>query len=62
MPFGLTFIGNLHGILLSWHKFTSWSYLKNKRNILFNVKHSMVFGKDEVTMFELTGLLGKQLN
>jgi chromatin remodeling complex protein RSC6 len=47
-----------------------WDYIKshnlqnpaNKRNILADDKLSKVFGKDEVTMFELTGLLGKHLN
>ena len=47
-----------------------WDYIKannlqnpaNKRNILADAKLSKVFGKDEVTMFELTGLLGKHLN
>jgi upstream activation factor subunit UAF30 len=47
-----------------------WDYIKsnnlqnpaNKRNILADAKLKEVFGKDEVTMFELTGLLGKHLN
>lgn len=47
-----------------------WDYIKtnnlqnpaNKRNILADSKLSKVFGKEEVTMFELTGLLGKHLN
>lgn len=47
-----------------------WDYIKannlqnpaNKRNILADAKLRPVFGKDEVTMFELTGLLGKHLN
>ena len=47
-----------------------WDYIKahnlqnpaNKRNILADDKLKTVFGKDEVTMFELTGLLGKHLN
>ncbi len=47
-----------------------WDYIKtnnlqnpaNKRNILADAKLSKVFGKEEVTMFELTGLLGKHLN
>lgn len=47
-----------------------WDYIKsnnlqnpaNKRNILADAKLNKVFGKDEVTMFELTGLLGKHLN
>jgi len=47
-----------------------WDYIKtnnlqnpaNKRNILADSKLVKVFGKDEVTMFELTGLLGKHLN
>lgn len=47
-----------------------WDYIKsnnlqnpaNKRNILADAKLMKVFGKDEVTMFELTGLLGKHLN
>ena len=47
-----------------------WDYIKsnnlqnpnNKRNILADAKLSKVFGKNEVTMFELTGILGKHLN
>jgi upstream activation factor subunit UAF30 len=47
-----------------------WVYIKsnnlqnpsNKRNILADDKLSKVFGKNEVTMFELTGILGKHLN
>lgn len=47
-----------------------WDYIKannlqnpaNKRNILADAKLSKVFGKNEVTMFELTGLIGKHLN
>jgi chromatin remodeling complex protein RSC6 len=47
-----------------------WDYIKtnnlqnpaNKRNILADAKLNKVFGKEEVTMFELTGLLGKHLN
>lgn len=47
-----------------------WDYIKsnnlqnpnNKRNILADEKLNKVFGKSEVTMFELTGLLGKHLN
>ena len=47
-----------------------WDYIKgnnlqnpaNKRNILADVKLKKVFGKDEVTMFELTGIIGKHLN
>lgn len=47
-----------------------WDYIKannlqnpnNKRNILADDKLNKVFGKEEVTMFELTGLLGKHLN
>jgi upstream activation factor subunit UAF30 len=47
-----------------------WDYIKannlqnpnNKRNILADAKLEKVFGKNEVTMFELTGLLGKHLN
>lgn len=46
-----------------------WDYIKthnlqnpkNKRNILADEKLSKVFGKNEVTMFELTSLLGKHL-
>ena len=36
--------------------------MNNKRNILADTKLAKVFGKNEVTMFELTGLLGKHLN
>lgn len=47
-----------------------WDYIKannlqnpsNKRNILADTKLLKVFGKNEVTMFELTGLLGKHLS
>ncbi len=47
-----------------------WDYIKahnlqnpnNKRNILADDKLSKVFGKNEVTMFELTSLLGKHLH
>lgn len=47
-----------------------WEYIKahnlqnpaNKRNILCDAKLKAVMGKDEVTMFELTGLAGKHLS
>lgn len=47
-----------------------WDYIKtnnlqnpaNKRNILADAKLAKVFGKNEVTMFELTGIIGKHLN
>ena len=47
-----------------------WEYIKvhnlqnpaNKRNILCDAKLTAVLGKDEVTMFELTGLAGKHLS
>jgi upstream activation factor subunit UAF30 len=47
-----------------------WDYIKannlqnpaNKRNILADAKLAKVFGKNEVTMFELTGILGKHLH
>ena len=47
-----------------------WDYIKahnlqnpaNKRNILCNSKLKAVMGKDEVTMFEMTGLVGKHLS
>lgn len=47
-----------------------WAYIKannlqnpkNKRNILADAKLKAVFGKDEVTMFEMTGLMGKHLS
>ncbi|WP_137917058.1 SWIB/MDM2 domain-containing protein [Hydrogenophaga sp. 2FB] len=35
---------------------------KNMRNILADAKLKAVFGKDEVTMFEMTGLVGKHLS
>ena len=46
-----------------------WAYIKehklqnpqNKRNILCDDKLRAVMGKDEVTMFEMTGLVGKHL-
>ncbi|HXH76222.1 MAG TPA: SWIB/MDM2 domain-containing protein [Bacteriovoracaceae bacterium] len=47
-----------------------WGYIKkhnlqnpkNKRNILADDKLSKVFGKKEVTMFELASILGKHLS
>lgn len=47
-----------------------WDYIKahklqnpaNKRNILCDDKLKAVMGKDEVTMFEMTGLVGKPLS
>jgi chromatin remodeling complex protein RSC6 len=47
-----------------------WAYIKennlqnpaNKRNILCDDKLKAVMGKDEVTMFEMTGLVGKHLS
>ena len=47
-----------------------WDYIKkhnlqnpaNKRNILCDAKMKAVMGKDEITMFELTGLAGKHLS
>lgn len=46
-----------------------WAYIKehnlqnpaNKRNILCDEKLQAVMGKGEVTMFEMTGLVGKHL-
>ena len=46
-----------------------WDYIKknnlqnpaNKRNILCDEKLRAVMGKPEVTMFEMTGLVGKHL-
>jgi chromatin remodeling complex protein RSC6 len=46
-----------------------WDYIKahnlqnpaNKRNILCDSKLKAVMGKDEVTMFEMTGLVGRHL-
>jgi chromatin remodeling complex protein RSC6 len=46
-----------------------WAYIKehnlqnpaNKRNILCDEKLKAVMGKPEVTMFEMTGLVGKHL-
>lgn len=46
-----------------------WAYIrknnlqnpKNKRNILADDKLKKVFGKNEVSMFELAGLIGKHL-
>jgi chromatin remodeling complex protein RSC6 len=46
-----------------------WDYIKahklqnpaNKRNVLCDDKLKAVMGKDEVTMFEMTGLVGKHL-
>lgn len=46
-----------------------WDYIKannlqnpaNKRNILCDGPMKAVMGKDEVTMFEMTGLVGKHL-
>jgi len=47
-----------------------WDYIKarnlqnpaNKRNILCDAPLRAVMGKDEVTMFEMTGLVGKHLS
>jgi len=47
-----------------------WDYIKahnlqnpaNKRNILCDPSLKAVMGKDEVTMFEMTGLVGKHLS
>jgi chromatin remodeling complex protein RSC6 len=46
-----------------------WDYIKdrhlqnpaNKRNILCDAQLKAVMGKDEVTMFEMTGLVGQHL-
>ena len=47
-----------------------WDYIKarnlqnpaNKRNVLCDAQLKAVMGKDEVTMFEMTGLVGKHLS
>ncbi|MEJ8826903.1 SWIB/MDM2 domain-containing protein [Variovorax humicola] len=47
-----------------------WDYIKlnnlqnpaNKRNILCDAKLHAVMGKPEVTMFEMSGLVGKHLS
>jgi chromatin remodeling complex protein RSC6 len=47
-----------------------WTYIKannlqnpaNKRNILADDKLMKVFGKKEITMFELAGIIGKHLS
>ncbi len=47
-----------------------WDYIKannlqnpsNKRNILCDAKLKAVMGKDEVTMFEMTALMGRHLS
>jgi len=47
-----------------------WEYIKkndlqnpqNKRNILADEKLKVIFGKDEVTMFEMTKLVSKHLS
>lgn len=47
-----------------------WDYIKahklqnpaNKRNILCDASLKAVMGKEEVTMFEMTGLVGKHLS
>jgi chromatin remodeling complex protein RSC6 len=47
-----------------------WDYIKahnlqnpaNKRNVLCDATLKAVMGKDEVTMFEMTGLVGKHLS
>lgn len=47
-----------------------WDYIKahnlqnsaNKRNILCDAHLKAIMGKDEVTMFEMTGLVGKHLS
>lgn len=35
---------------------------KNKRNVNADAKLKPVFGKDQVTMFEIAGLIGKHLS
>lgn len=48
----------------------AWDYIKeknlqnpaNKRNILCDANLKKVTGKDEITMFELTGFLSKHLS
>ena len=47
-----------------------WKYIKlhdrqnpkNKRNILADAVLRPIFGKDEITMFEVGGILGKHLS
>lgn len=47
-----------------------WDYIKanklqdpkNKRNINADAKLKPIFGKDQVTMFELAGLIGKHVS
>ena len=47
-----------------------WAYIKkhdlqdtaNRRNINADAKLKVIFGKDQVTMFELAGLIGKHLS
>ena len=47
-----------------------WAYIKkhnlqnpkNKRNILADEKLAKIFGKKEVSMFELAGIIGKHLS
>ncbi len=47
-----------------------WDYIKknnlqnpkNRRNILADTKLKAIFGKKEVTMFELAGIIGKHLS
>ena len=47
-----------------------WDYIKarnlqnpaNKRNILCDESLRAIMGKDEVTMFEMTGLVGRHLS
>ncbi len=47
-----------------------WEYIKanglqdaqNKRNINADAKLKPIFGKDQITMFEMTGLVGKHLS
>lgn len=47
-----------------------WDYIKannlqapeNKRNINADAKLKPIFGKDQITMFEMAGLIGKHLS
>jgi hypothetical protein len=63
----------LHRLMQRHHRFTLTGHSlrikahnlqnpANKRNILCDAKLKAVLGKDEMTMFELTGLAGKHLS
>jgi len=49
-------------LLWDYIKANNLQYPANKRNILCDAKLQAVMGKPEVTMFEMSGLVGKHLS